>query len=168
MNYISKHSSPIGKITLISDGISLTNLYIEGQTNNIKDTNKYIEKNNLKIFSDTKIWLDTYFKGNIPNINIPIKLKASKFSYEVWNIIKNIPYGEVITYKDIAIKLKERGIIKNLCYQAVGRAVSQNPISIIIPCHRVIGSNHSLVGYNGGLELKKKLLEIEGSLKKLR
>ena len=92
-----------------------------------------------------------------------IKLNKTKFSEEVYTILKDIPYGELITYKDIAIKLKQKGITKNLCYQAVGRAVGNNPISIIIPCHRVIGSNNSLTGYNGGIELKKKLLELEGT-----
>ena len=162
MNYITTYKSQIGTITLISDGISLTNLYIEGQKYNIKNIKDYHEENNLEIFQKTKKWLDTYFKGIKPNIDIKIKLNTTKFSEEVYTILKDIPYGELITYKDIAIKLKQKGITKNLCYQAVGRAVGNNPISIIIPCHRVIGSNNSLTGYNGGIELKKKLLELEG------
>ena len=162
MNYITTYKSQIGTITLISDGISLTNLYIEGQKYNIKSIKDYHEENNLEIFQKTKKWLDTYFKGIKPNIDIKIKLNTTKFSEEVYTILKDIPYGELITYKDIAIKLKQKGITKNLCYQAVGRAVGNNPISIIIPCHRVIGSNNSLTGYNGGIELKKKLLELEG------
>lgn len=163
MNYITTYKSQIGTITLISDGISLTNLYIEGQKYNIKNIKDYHEENNLEIFQKTKKWLDTYFKGIKPNIDIKIKLNTTKFSEEVYTILKDIPYGELITYKDIAIKLKQKGITKNLCYQAVGRAVGNNPISIIIPCHRVIGSNNSLTGYNGGIELKKKLLELEGT-----
>lgn len=162
MNYITTYKSQIGTITLISDGISLTNLYIEGQKYNIKNIKDYHEENNLEIFQKTKKWLDTYFKGIKPNIDIKIKLNTTKFSEAVYTILKDIPYGELITYKDIAIKLKQKGITKNLCYQAVGRAVGNNPISIIIPCHRVIGSNNSLTGYNGGIELKKKLLELEG------
>lgn len=163
MNYITTYKSQIGTITLISDGISLTNLYIEGQKYNIKNIKDYHEENNLEIFQKTKKWLDTYFKGIKPNIDIKIKLNTTKFSEEVYTILKDIPYGELITYKDIAIKLKQKGITKNLCYQAVGRAVGNNPISIIIPCHRVIGSNNSLTGYNGGIELKKKILELEGT-----
>ena len=165
MNYITTYKSQIGTITLISDGISLTNLYIEGQKYNIKNIKDYHEENNLEIFQKTKKWLDTYFKGIKPNIDIKIKLNTTKFSEEVYTILKDIPYGELITYKDIAIKLKQKGITKNLCYQAVGRAVGNNPISIIIPCHRVIGSNNSLTGYNGGIELKKKILELEGTKK---
>ena len=163
MNYITTYKSQIGTITLISDGISLTNLYIEGQKYNIKNIKDYHEENNLEIFQKTKKWLDTYFKGIKPNIDIKIKLNTTKFSEEVYTILKDIPYGELITYKDIAIKLKQKGITKNLCYQAVGRAVGNNPISIIIPCHRVIGSNNSLTGYNGGIKKKKKLLELEGT-----
>ena len=162
MNYITTYKSQIGTITLISDGISLTNLYIEGQRHKLKNIENYQQNDNLEIFQKTKKWLDTYFKGIKPNIDINIKLNTTKFSEEDYNILKDIPYGELITYKDIAIKLKQKGITKNLCYQAVGRAVGNNPISIIIPCHRVIGSNNSLTGYNGGIELKKKLLELEG------
>lgn len=162
MNYITTYKSQIGTITLISDGISLTNLYIEGQRHKLKNIENYQQNDNLEIFQKTKKWLDTYFKGIKPNIDIKIKLNTTKFSEEVYTILKDISYGELITYKDIAIKLKQKGITKNLCYQAVGRAVGNNPISIIIPCHRVIGSNNSLTGYNGGIELKKKLLELEG------
>lgn len=162
MKYISIYKSPVGKITLISNRISLTNLYIEGQKHNLKNIENYQQNDNLQIFQKTKKWLDTYFKGIKPNNNIKIELTTTKFSKEVYKILKDIPYGELITYKDIAVKLKQKGITKNLCYQAVGRAVGNNPISIIIPCHRVIGSNNSLTGYNGGIELKKKLLELEG------
>ena len=162
MKYISIYKSPVGKITLISNRISLTNLYIEGQKHNIKNIENYQQNDKLEIFQKTKKWLDTYFKGIKPNNNIKIELTTTKFSKEVYKILKDIPYGDLITYKDIAVKLKQKGITKNLCYQAVGRAVGNNPISIIIPCHRVIGSNNSLTGYNGGIELKKKLLELEG------
>ena len=163
MKYISIYKSPVGKITLISNRISLTNLYIEGQKHNIKNIENYQQNDKLEIFQKTKKWLDTYFKGIKPNNNIKIELTTTKFSKEVYKILKDIPYGDLITYKDIAVKLKQKGITKNLCYQAVGRAVGNNPISIIIPCHRVIGSNGDLTGYAGGIDKKIKLLEHENA-----
>lgn len=159
--YQYSYISPIGKLLLISDGKSLTNLYIEGQKVFLSTNNTYIEKPDLEVFLISKKWLDMYFSGQVPNIKINLQLKGSEFQKRVWNILLEIPYGKVITYKDIAqIIEKERGI-KRMSAQAVGSAVGRNPISIIIPCHRVIGSNGKLSGYNGGIELKRKLLTIE-------
>lgn len=161
MNYYSKYNSKIGEITLISDGYSLTHLYIENQTHPTIKFEECVLNDNLEIFKQTKNWLNEYFNKQIPRTNIKIKLQGSKFSKEVWEILKTIPYGKVITYKDIAEIIASKRNIKRMSCQAVGNAVGRNPTSIIIPCHRVIGSNGTLTGYNGGIDMKEKLLEIE-------
>lgn len=158
MYYSSKYNSKVGLITLICDGEYLTNLYIENQKYKLKTC---IENNNLQIFKDTKKWLDKYFNGDIPTINIKIKLEGTPFQKEVWNILTKIPYGKTITYKDIGLTIFNNRDKNKIPYQAIGQAVGKNPISIIIPCHRVIGSNGNLTGYNGGIEIKEKLLKIE-------
>lgn len=109
-----------------------------------------------------KNWLKRYFNRENPSIlDIPMKLHGTQFQKRVWNIIASIPYGEVITYKDIARQLEKSLNIKKMSPQAVGRATGKNPIPIIIPCHRVVGKNNNLVGYSGGLDKKIKFLEIE-------
>ena len=156
MKYISYYNSILGKITLISDGKFLTNLYF-----NLKnDESNFIEKD-LPIFTITKHWLDLYFQGNIPSFTPEYKLNVTKFQNQVLDIVKNIPYGKVITYKDITKEIAKNNNLKKMSSQAVGQAVSKNPICIIIPCHRVIGQNNNLVGYTGGLKNKIALLQIE-------
>ena len=148
--------SIVGEIMLISDGSNLTDLYIKGQDG--FDCDGLIMKEDLEIFRIVCNWLDDYFRGENPTINFHIKLEGSEFKKEVWNILRDIPYGKVISYKDVTMKMKSG----NKAFQAVGSAVGKNPISIIVPCHRVIGSNFKIGGYNGGIDLKRKLLEIEG------
>lgn len=116
----------------------------------------------LEILLKTKKWLDRYFSGKRPDINeLDINLIGSEFRKNVWEILKNIPYGETTTYKEIAKILANQKEISRMSAQAVGGAVGHNPISIIIPCHRVIGSDGSLTGYAGGLDKKIYLLEHE-------
>lgn len=162
MKYISNYNSPVGVISLISDGINLTNLYIEKQECFIKKIDRYIMKNDLEIFKKTRQWLDSYFMGDIPDVSLNLKPQGSSFQQEVWQLLLGIPYGSTVTYGDIADMVARRRKIKTMSAQAIGGAVGANPISIIIPCHRVIGKNGNLTGYNGGIELKIKLLEIEG------
>lgn len=162
MNYYSTYDSKIGKITMVSDGNFLTYLYIEKQTHTSINFEECVLKDDLDVFNKTKKWLNQYFNYQIPDVNIKIKLYGTDFSKEVWEILKSIPYGQTMTYKDIAGIIAHKRNIKKMSSQAVGNAVGKNPISIIIPCHRVIGSNGDLIGYNGGLDIKEKLLEIEG------
>ena len=115
-----------------------------------------------KILGDTKKWLDLYFSGEEPNFTPKLKLEGTEFRREVWKILLEIPYGETLSYKDIAEKLMASGKYERMSSQAVGGAVGHNPISIIIPCHRVVGTSGSLTGYAGGLGRKVRLLELEG------
>ena len=148
--YYTYYISKIGDITLVSDGKYLTHLYLDKVIFKDKKLN-----DNLLIFKNTKKCLDNYFKGLKEDFkSLKIKLEGNNFSLLVWNIVKEIPYGETLTYKDIAIKLNSKA------YQAVGRAVGKNPLPIIIPCHRVIGLKNKY-NYHYGKEMKQKLLEIE-------
>jgi methylated-DNA-[protein]-cysteine S-methyltransferase len=164
MYYKSEYTSPIGNIILCCDEKeNIVGLWFEGQkyyADNIEG--KIIENNSLKIFKKTKNWLNRYFSGKKPNIKeIPVKFIGNEFRKSVWKILCKIPYGKVITYNDIAKQIaNQRGMTK-MSAQAVGGAVGHNPISIIIPCHRVIGKNGKLRGYAAGLDKKAKLLELE-------
>lgn len=164
MYYTAIYESPIGILTLASDKINLTGLWIEGQKyygSTIRD--KKTEERELPVFKEAKKWLDKYFEGKNPEISqLPLAPEGSEFRQKVWKILCEIPYGEVITYKDIAKKIAEKAGKEKMSAQAVGGAVGHNPISIIIPCHRVVGSDGSLTGYAGGLENKKRLLSLEG------
>lgn len=160
MFYSTKYDSPIGEIIFASDGEKLVGLW--------NSTHKYINKNmekndDLPIFNDTKKWLDRYFGGKKPCLKeLPLAPVGSDFRQTVWQILCDIPYGKVITYGDIAKMIAKKTNKAKMSGQAVGGAVGHNPISIIIPCHRVIGANGSLTGYGGGIMIKKKLLELEG------
>jgi methylated-DNA-[protein]-cysteine S-methyltransferase len=164
MYYSTIYPSPIGTITLACDGVNLVGLWIEGQKY-YGDTlsEKMVEKNDILIFSDAKKWLDMYFAGEKPAASeLPLAPIGGEFRQGVWGILCEIPYGEVITYGDIAKKMAVKMNKKSMSSQAVGGAVGHNPISIIIPCHRVVGVNGSLTGYAGGISTKLKLLELEG------
>ena len=163
MTYISKINSPIGTLTIATDGKNLTGLWMNEQKyfGSTLD-NDYQENNSLPIITQTKKWLKQYFAGQNPKIDFPLAPQGSDFRQMVWNILLKIPYGKLTTYGDIAKQIsKQTG--KEASAQAVGGAVGHNPISIIIPCHRVVGSNDSLTGYAGGINKKIKLLELEGS-----
>ena len=162
MIYISKYKSKLGNITLASDGINLTGLWFNGQKYFLASVEKEIEEKNLEIFDKAKLWLDKYFSGEKVSPNeLRLKPEGTDFRRKIWKILCEIPYGKTTTYGQIAKILAQRDNKKSYSAQAVGGAVGHNPISIIIPCHRVIGVNGNLTGYAGGLEKKKKLLEIE-------
>lgn len=163
MIYTSTYSSPLGNILLASKNNELIGLWFEGQKyylNSIKEKTK--EKNDEEILIKAKNWLDRYFKGEKPN---PNELKCSpigsNFQKQVWKILCEIPYGKTTTYKEIAVKLAKERNLKSMSAQAVGGAVGHNPISLIIPCHRVVGTNGKLIGYAGGLDKKLYLLNLE-------
>ncbi|MCX8583017.1 MULTISPECIES: methylated-DNA--[protein]-cysteine S-methyltransferase [unclassified Gilliamella] len=158
MYYISHYSSPLGQITLASQHNKLVGVWIEGQKyfGQMLSAQKE-EAPNLAIFNQTKKWLDDYFAGKKPAITkLALAPQGSEFRHKVWDILVQIPYGKVITYGDIA-----KQISANMSSQAVGGAVGHNPLSIIIPCHRVVGTNGNLTGYAGGIDKKVWLLEHE-------
>lgn len=160
---IGNYKSPIGNITIASKENKIIGLWIENQKyflSSIKEI--MIENNEDESIIKAKIWLDKYFNKENPDINeLPLNPSGTEFQLKVWNILKEIPYGKTITYKDIADKIAKEKKLKRMSSQAVGGAVGHNPISIIIPCHRVVGSNGSLTGYAGGIDIKAKLLKHE-------
>ena len=161
MHYINHYNSPLGKITFASNGKELTGLWFDGQKYFASTLTKEYEQKNLPVFEQTAKWLDIYFSGKNPNFTPPLFLSSTSFRNEVWKILLAIPYGSVITYGGIAdIMAKKRGA-ENMSAQAIGGAVGHNPISIIVPCHRVVGTDGSLTGYAGGVDIKEKLLKFE-------
>lgn len=165
MNYIQNYISPIGEMFMFSDGENLINLsYVNAKYYQELHKSNAI-KNNLPIFETTKSWLDIYFNGGIPNFTPSIKLKGTDFRMKVWKLLMDIPYGTTTTYGEIAKKISSQNNLKQMSAQAVGGAIGHNPISIIIPCHRVIGSDGCMTGYAGGIDKKVKLLKIEGAYK---
>jgi len=155
------YSSPLGGITLASDGEKLIGLWFDEQKYFAAGLSKNAEQRELPVFEETKSWLDIYFNGREPNFIPPLKLQGSDFRKAVWEILLTIPYGKTITYGEIASRLTcERGLDK-MSAQAVGGAVGHNPVSLIVPCHRVVGTGGSLTGYAGGIEKKIRLLKLE-------
>lgn len=161
MQYINRYTSPIGKITMASDGEALTGLWFDGQKYFALYLDKDNEEKDLPIFDMAKKWLDIYFSGKEPNFKLPLKFTGSEFQNEVWEILYAIPYGKTVTYGEIAKELANRRGIGKMSAQAVGGAVGKNEISVIVPCHRVVGSNGSLTGYAGGIDKKISLLKLE-------
>ena len=159
MYYAKDIETPVGKIIICSDGDAIVGLWMEGQkyfASTLKEAPVYMERPELAAAAD---WLERYFRGERPAINeLKLNPEGSEFQKRVWDCLCRIPYGGTTTYGAIA---KELGIRSG---QAVGGAVGHNPISIIIPCHRVLGADGSLTGYAGGLEKKRALLELEGAI----
>lgn len=164
MFYQTDYDSPIGGITLGSDGKNIVGLWMEGQRYFGDTVNeKMRRKDDLPVFQKAIAWLDRYFRGEKPEISeLPLAPIGGEFRQAVWKILCEIPYGQVITYGAIAQKIAQQRGLKRMSAQAVGGAVGHNPISLIIPCHRVVGINGSLTGYSGGLDKKIKLLAFEG------
>ena len=161
MQYISHYHSPIGDILLAADDIGITGLWFEGQKYFALHLDKEHQEKDLPVFTETKRWLDIYFSGKEPDFTVPLHFMGTDFQKEVWEILCSIPYGKTMTYGDIAEKIAFKRGLKHMSAQAVGGAVGHNPISILVPCHRVIGSNGSLTGYAGGIDKKNKLLTLE-------
>lgn len=157
MKYFSYYKSPLGQMLMTSDGDHLLSLDFEDSKYISKDLKNFQEKSDLKVFIQTKRWLDLYFKGQVPDFFPQIKLEGTAFRKKVWERLLEIPYGTSKTYGDLSLE-----IFANKKYsQALGGAVGHNPISIIVPCHRVLGVDGRLTGYAGGLERKKFLLDLE-------
>ena len=161
MDYIHHYESPLGGITLASDGEVLIGLWFDGQKYFADTLDREHTEKVLPVFEQTVRWLDIYFSGRAPDFTPPLSMKTTQFRKAVWEIMLTIPYGKTMTYGEIADRIaKEKGLVR-MSTQAVGGAVGHNSISLIIPCHRVVGTNGSLTGYAGGIDKKVKLLTME-------
>lgn len=163
MIYTCTYPSILGEMLLAADEIGLTGLWFEGQKY-FADTlpDEWIT-GEIPLLAETKRWLDLYFSGERPEFTPPLHPAGTAFRQEVWQILLQIPYGQTVTYGEIAGQLAKKHGRLQMSAQAVGGAVGHNPISIIIPCHRVVGTNGSLTGYAGGIDKKVALLELEGA-----
>ncbi|MDR2177290.1 MAG: methylated-DNA--[protein]-cysteine S-methyltransferase [Treponema sp.] len=162
MEYVHTTKSPFGTITLSSDGEHLSGLWFEGQKYFARTLEKGAAEQNLPVFADVEKWLDVYFSGKEPDYMPPLMPKGSPFQQSIWDILRKIPYGQTTSYGEIArqFELEHKG--SHTSARAAGGAVGRNPISILIPCHRVVGKNGDLTGYAGGFGIKAALLRMEG------
>lgn len=161
MNYISKYSSPLGGITMASDGGALTGLWFDGQKYFGAGLSETAHEKSLPVFEETVRWLDIYFSGKAPGFTPPLKFYGSPFRREVWSLLLEIPFGKTESYGQLAARLAHNRGLSSMYAQAVGGAVGRNPVSLIVPCHRVVGRNGSLTGYAGGIDKKQYLLALE-------
>ena len=162
MGYTCTYKSELGEILLAADEIGLTGLWFTGQkyfASTLPD--EHISRE-TPVLSEAKEWLDVYFSGKEPAFTLPLHPAGSEFRQAVWQILLQIPYGQTTTYGEIARQLAVKQGTSHMSAQAVGGAVGHNEVSIIIPCHRVVGSGGSLTGFSAGVETKRKLLEWEG------
>ncbi len=155
MTYTYNYSSPEGEILLAANDNGLTGLWFYGAKYFAADLEDARTEKLTPVLRQTLRWLDTYFSGSEPDFMPPLELHGSDFRRRVWAELSKIPYGETVTYGEIAKKLGVKSA------QAVGGAVGHNPVSIIVPCHRVLGADGSLTGYAGGTDKKARLLELE-------
>lgn len=160
-DYVYHYLSPLDGITLSSNGTELTGLWFDGQKYFGDTLAKEYTEQALPIFEQTVRWLDIYFSGKAPDFTPPILMKTTPFRKAVWEIMLEIPFGQTMTYGEIADRLAKQKGLSKMSAQAVGGAVGHNSVSLIIPCHRVVGTNGSLTGYAGGIDKKVRLLKLE-------
>ncbi|MCR4884562.1 MAG: methylated-DNA--[protein]-cysteine S-methyltransferase [Clostridiales bacterium] len=163
MDYIHHYSSPLGGLTLASDGEALVGLWFDGQKHFGSTLHPHHQEKALPVFEEADRWLDTYFSGEKPDFTPPLLLRGSVFRKTVWKALLTIPYGCTVTYGDIAKLISVQEGFPPTSARAVGSAVGHNPVSIIIPCHRVIGAGGRLTGYAAGIETKLHLLKTESA-----
>lgn len=160
--FYTEQESPVGKLLLLSDGENLTGLYMEQERRIFP---QWQRREDLPVFCSARRWLDAYFAGEAPKETVPLKLEGTAFQTRIWEILMTIPYGETRTYGSIAGQLAREMGMEKMSAQAVGQAVGRNPVSILVPCHRVVGTGGKLTGYAGGIDRKAWLLRHEGVLK---
>ena len=163
MQYVSHYESPLGKMLLSADEAGLTGLWFEGQKYFALHLDPEQEEREIPVFEKTKQWLELYLSGKEPEFTVPLHFIGTEFQKAVWEILCTIPYGQTMTYGQIAGQMAVRHGVPRMSAQAVGGAVGHNRISVIVPCHRVVGTNGSLTGYAGGIEKKLRLLQLEGT-----
>ena len=165
MQYTAKYQSPLGEILLAADDVGLTGLWFEHEKYYALHLAPEHMQKTTHAIQQTRAWLDLYFAGKEPDFLPPIHMLGTPFQKDVWHLLLQIPYGQTTTYGAIAKHLAAQRGLARMSAQAVGGAVGHNEISIIIPCHRVVGKNGSLTGYAGGLDKKIYLLKLEGGYK---
>ena len=161
VQYTAGYHSPLGDILLAADDRGLTGLWFEGAKYFAAGLGPECEEKDIPVLQQTRRWLDIYFSGREPDFMPPLHARGSAFRMEVWKILCRIPYGKTMTYGEIAGEIAKQKGLEHMSAQAVGGAVGHNPVSILIPCHRVVGSSGSLTGYAGGIDKKLKLLQLE-------
>lgn len=161
MQYTTHYTSPLGAITLASDGNAIIGLWFDGQRHDRSLLDCECQERDLPIFAEAVEWLDCYFAGKEPDFTPALALDCSSFRREVLEILKHIPYGQITTYGEVAKEIARKRGLQKMSAQAVGGAVGWNPISLIIPCHRVVGTGGNLTGYGGGIQRKLALLKLE-------
>lgn len=161
MIYTHHFLSPLGEMLMAGDDKGLSGLWFCGQKYFGLGLDPEHKEKALPVFNQTEQWLQIYFSGKEPDFSVPLHFSGTDFQKEVWKLLCTIPYGQTAAYDEIARRLALQKRLPHMSAQAVGGAVGHNKISILVPCHRVLGSNGSLTGYAGGLERKKYLLELE-------
>lgn len=164
MQYTTTYQSPLGELFMAADDTGLTGIWFDGGKYYAEGLETGHEEKEIPALEMAKRWLDSYFAGKEPDFMPPLHMIGSPFRLSVWKYLLEIPYGETTTYGEIARKIAMEKGIERMSAQAVGGAVGHNPISIIVPCHRVIGADGGLTGYAGGLDKKVRLLTLEGIL----
>ncbi len=163
MRYISHYPSPLGDILLEADETGLTGLWFEGQKYFARGSDGRQEEMELPVLEQAKTWLDCYFSGGKPEFAVPLHFTGTDFQKEVGMLLCSVPYGETVSYGEIAKRLAAARGSRSVPARAVGGAVARNAISVIVPCHRVVGADGNLTGYAGGLGRKIALLKLEGA-----
>ncbi len=161
MDFVHRYDSPLGAITVAADGKAVTGVWFEGQRYFADTLGREFEERDLPVFDRTDRWLDLYFGGRAPDFTPPLAMRGTPFRRMVWEVLLTIPYGRTMTYGEVGMRVAERTGSPRMLARAVGGAVAHNPISLIVPCHRVIGADGSLTGYAGGIGRKEKLLALE-------
>jgi methylated-DNA-[protein]-cysteine S-methyltransferase len=156
MVYFTTYESPIQELKLLSDGRSLIGLYMMSERHSLQQQSDWVEDDSVAPFSETKRQLDEYFAGELTEFDLPIQLHGTEFQQKVWEVLKTISYGVTMSYGELAKLINQPNASR-----AVGLANGKNPVSIVVPCHRVIGANGKLTGYGGGIERKQWLLSHE-------
>lgn len=165
MHYTSLYQSPVGEILLAADDIGIVGIWFKNEKYYAHCLDKENKPKETPVIIESKRWLDIYFQGKEPYFVPPVHMTGTPFQIEVWNILREIPYGTTTTYKEIAEKIAKKRGLERMSAQAVGTAVGKNNVNLIVPCHRVVGTNNSLAGYAGGIDKKITLLKLEGAFK---
>ena len=164
MDYTHSTDSPLGGLLLASDGEALTGLWFEEQKHFAEGLDPLHREEGLPVFDLAERWLEAYFAGRDPGFTPPLHMRGTAFRRAVWAILLTIPRGQTLTYGEIAARLEQaQGGAVRVSPRAVGGAVGHNPVSLIVPCHRVVGAGGRLTGYAGGTDKKLRLLTLEGA-----